>query len=154
MQHYTFFKSVYADLYASDNTTSQSIPTGATYTKINQFTTAGQTNASWVTASAANDNLVVVKPGRYKIEATASTKSGTANVLLKTAIFIGGVKAANVQAERKIINANDTSLISIGGIINITAANTEVDVRVAHDNAGSVNIICVHCNLNLVYLSE
>ena len=150
----TFFKSVYAELYAADNATTQSIPTGATYTKINQFTTAGQTNTSWVTASAVNDNLVVFKPGRYKIEATASTKSGTANVLLKTAIFVGGVKAANIQAERKITTANDTSLISVGGVINITAANTEVDVRVAHDNAGSVNITCVHCNLNLVYISE
>lgn len=150
----TFFKSVYAELYAADNVTAQAIPTGATYTKINQFTTAGQTNASWVTASAANDNLIIIKPGRYKIEATSSTKSGTANVLLKTAIFVGGVKAPNIQAERKIMTANDSSLISIGGIINVTAANTEIDVRVAHDNAGSVNITCVHCNLNLTYISE
>ena len=130
------------------------IPTGATYTKINQFTTAGQTNANQVTASATNDNFTVIKPGRYKVEVTSSTKSGTANVLLKTAIFVGGVKAANIQAERKLVNANDTSLISIGGIVNITTANTEVDVRVAHDNGGSVNITCVHCNLNLVYVSE
>lgn len=53
-----------------------------------------------------------------------------------------------------VLYANDTSLISIGGIINVTSANTEVDVRVAHDNGGSVNITCVHCNLNLVYISE
>lgn len=150
----TFFKSVYAELYAADNATAQSIPTGPAYTKINQFTAGGQTNATWMTVSTGSDNVIVIKPGRYKVEATASTKSGTANVLLKTAIFVGGVKAANVQAERKIINANDTSLISIGGVVNITAANTEIDVRVAHDNAGSVNITCVHCNLNLVYISE
>lgn len=149
----TFFKSVYAELYAADNITAQSVPNGATYTKINQFTTVGQTNSDFVTASTANDNLTVLKAGRYKIEATASTKSATANIILKTAIFVNGTKAANIQAERRVATANDTSLISIGGIVSLSA-NDVVDVRVAHDFATSVNITCTHCNLNLIYISE
>ncbi len=149
----TFFKSVYAELYAADNITAQSVPNGATYTKINQFTTVGQTNSDFVTVSTANDNLTVLKAGRYKIEATASTKSATANIILKTAIFVNGTKAANIQAERRVATANDTSLISIGGIVSLSA-NDVVDVRVAHDFATSVNITCTHCNLNLIYISE
>lgn len=147
-----FPENPFGEIYTADNTAAQTIPTGTDYTKCNAFNTAGEYRG--VSLDAANNKMTLTSAGYYMIGITASSKLGTAGVTLKTALFLGGVKVPSCQAVRKINNANDESTVSFGGIVKVDTANSEIDVRVSHDNGGDVSLTTVFCNLNAVYIGD
>ena len=136
----------------ADNSTAQTIPTGATYTKANAFNTAGDYRGT--TIDAANNKIILPSAGYYKVGVTGSSKLGSAGITLKTALFLNGVKVPNCQAIRKVNNANDESTVSFGGIVKVDTANSEIDVRVAHDQGGDVSLTTAFCNLNALYIGD
>ena len=142
---------IYGEIFIADNATGQSIPSGATYTKITQVGTIGINKG--ITMSGSNSNATIVKAGKYKIEATASTKADIANVVLRTSVFVNNTRRANISSVRRIANANDNSTISIGGLLSLNAGDI-VDIRVVHDNPSSVTITCENANINLIYIGD
>lgn len=145
-------QGIYADICVHDNTTSQSIPTGTTYTKITQFT---QNNlSSNCTADYSNNKITITKTGIYKVSGSFSFASGTANVNILGAAFLGGTEQDCIHFRRKISTANDEGSASFTGFIDVTTANTDLDFRVRHDNGASVNITFTYANLNVEYLGE
>ena len=107
-----------------------------------------------VTIDVVNNKIILPSAGYYKVGVTGSSKLGSAGITLKTALFLNGVKAPNCQSIRKVNNANDESTVSFGGIIKVDTANSEIDVRVSHDNGGDVSLTTVFCNLNAVYIGD
>lgn len=142
----------FGEIYTADNTTAQTIPTGATYTKATAFNTAGEYRG--ITLDAANNKMTLTSAGYYKIGITASSKLGTAGVTLKTALFLDGVKVPNCQSIRKVNNANDESTVSFGGIVKVDTANSEIDVRVSQSSGGDVSLTTVFCSLNALYIGD
>lgn len=68
--------------------------------------------------------------------------------------IFNGTKVPYCQSIRKINNANDESTVSFSGIIKVESANSEIDVRVAHDQGGDVNLTTVFCSLNVSYIGD
>lgn len=138
----------FAEIYVADASTAQTIPTGATYTKLTAFTTDGQSNA--VTADAANDKLTLTA-GKYLVTCSVNGSIDTANVTFKYAVFVNGTEQSNVHCHRKYGTANDDGSSSMSGIIDV-AGTYDIDIRAAHDDAGSVDLTVTYMNLTAVLI--
>jgi hypothetical protein len=136
---------IYGEISVTDNLTSQAIPNGATYTKLTIWDANG--NSEETTPDEANGQITLPIAGTYKLEATTSLRSGTANVVVDCAIFIDGVIQEDIQFERKISVAGDVGSASVTGFATVTA-NQVIDLRIKHDNGLSVDITVSHANLN------
>ena len=137
----------FGGIHVHDATASQSIASGSTYTKATCFT--NNDPAANCSADAANDKILLTKTGYYKVSCSISFTSGTNNVIFKAAAFLDGTEQDNCHCERKITTGTDIGSMSFVGIIDCTAENTEVDLRFAHDNGASVDIIVKYANLNV-----
>jgi hypothetical protein len=139
----------FAEIYVDDGSTAQSIPTGATATKATGFTTNGP--SSDCTADVANDKITITKTGIYQVSQDASFASGTANVVWQGHIYVGGVKT-HVGWERKTGTANDVGDAGHAGLIDITSVPVDIDLRIVHDNGGSVNFVPSHMAIVVNYI--
>lgn len=145
------YTGTYAEIYVADNASAQSIPTGATYTKVTAFATNGQ--SSNATADQANDKITLTKAGKYLVNGMIDVQAATANTRLDLAVFAGGTIQNNIKSYVEFPNANVDQEIVVSGIISVSA-NTDIDLRVKHDDAGSVNITVENANLTITYLGE
>jgi len=146
------YDGCFAGIHVHDASTAQSIANGATYVKLTAFT--DNDGSSNCTADAANDKITITKTGYYRVEGSFSFSSGTANVEWFGSLFAGGVEINSVHWTRKVGTAGDVGNAGFTGIIDITTANTDVDIRLRHDNAGSVDITVSYANLNVTYVGE
>jgi hypothetical protein len=148
---YLYEDGTFAEIYVADGSTAQSIPTGTTYTKCTLFTTNGA--SSNCTADATNDKITITKAGKYRVSGTFSMKSGTNNVEFKGTVFYDGTEQSNIHWERKIGVAGDVGNASFSGILT-AAANKDIDLRIRHDNAGSIDFTLTYANISICYLGE
>lgn len=137
----------YAEIYFADASTSQSIPTGATYTKIIAFTNNGLYENC--TPNAANDKIDITVIGRYRVDGSFSSYAGTNSITLRTSIFLDGVEQSKIHTIRKFGTATDISTGSFSGFIDVQTVPASIDVRVRHDNGSSVDLTTVYGNLNV-----
>lgn len=136
----------YGGIHVHGNATAQSIPTGATYTKVINF--ADNDPSANTTPDATNNKITANKTGVYRVEGSFSFLSGTNGIVSFGSVFLAGVEVESLHFSRKIGVAGDVGNASISGLINITAGQ-EIDFRVRHDNAGAVNLTFSYMNLNL-----
>jgi hypothetical protein len=86
--------------------------------------------------------------------------SGIAGICLVLLTGIGyglkwiGTEQHQVHAQTKLTTGADSQHISASGIVRVTSANTDIDLRVRHDNGGSVNLTPVYANITVDYLGE
>ena len=140
----------FAEIYVADNSTAQTIGTGTTYTKSTAFASNGESNNC--TADATNDKITITKVGRYKVNVTLNGKIDTANTRVDFAIFKGGSICNNIKGFYEFVAANRECGGSACGIIDVTSANTDIDLRIRHDDGGDVDVTCVNVNLNVVQI--
>jgi hypothetical protein len=139
----------YAEIYVADGNTPQSVPTGATYTKITPFTNNGLSlNA---TPDHTNGKITVTKTGKYLVSFFFSSRIGTTSIDLYTAVFINGVEMNNIHSVRFTNAANIASISAAQGFVTVSAGQ-DVDIRCKHSDGGSVNVTVVFGNLHLQYL--
>jgi hypothetical protein len=144
---YLMQQGVFAEIHVHDNTTAQSIPTGATYTKCTLFADNGE--SANCTPDVTNDKITITKAGKYRISGAMSFTAGTNNVVFKGAPFLAGVEIDNIHWERKVSTGSDIGSASFTGFIDVTADNTDLDFRVAHDAGGAVDFTLKYGNLNV-----
>lgn len=137
----------FASIYASTAAAAQSIPTGSTYTKITPFDTnlAGNVGS---TPDQANDRIVAGRAGTYQVDFSRSYSVSVANVTWHIAVFVNGVVQPQTVQEIKIGVANQINYAALAVQV-VCAANDPVDIRVYHDNGGSVNLTYEHANLSI-----
>lgn len=138
----------YAQIYVNDGVTAQSIPTGATYTQLTVFNSAQGVDgpANDATAAKASSKITLTRAGTYAIDVSFSATCGTNNVVLRLAAFGGGAELAAVHDGDKFTTSGDLYSMHAAGIVTV-AANTDIDVRIRHDNAGSVSFTPVFMSL-------
>jgi len=142
---------VYGEIHVHDNVVSQSIPTNAVvYTKLIEWSDNGESKGT--IPDQANGQITLSDSGIYKLESTLSFKSGTGNVVTECSIFIDGVEQDQLHFTRKISTAGDVGSASITGLASVDAGQV-IDLRLKHDNAGSVDITVVYGNLNAEYVN-
>ena len=137
----------YAELYINGNTASASVPTGAEYTKltVSGFT---QGNVKNCAVSLENGDITISKKGKYFINCTFSSKLGTTDVIWDTAVFVNGEEAANLHMRRRFSTSGYTFNVTLFGISDLSAGDV-LDVRVKHNNAGSVAITTEYANISV-----
>ena len=117
----------FGEIYYSDASTPQSIPTGVTYTKWTAFATNGA--SSNVTNDAANDKIILTEAGIYQVTGNFSTSCDTDSVLLHTALFVNGTEKANIHKYETFLNQNNSQSGVVSGIITITTADLPAETR-------------------------
>jgi hypothetical protein len=142
----------FAEIHVHDASAAQTITTGSTYTKSTAFTDNGP--ASNCTADASNDKITLTKAGYYRVEGSVSFTTNTNNVTVKAAAFLGGTEQDNAHCERKIGTSSDIGNMSFTGIIDNTTANTDLDLRFAHDYGSDITVTAKYMTLNVSYLGE
>lgn len=145
-------QGTYAEIHTHDASTAQSIPTGSTYTKLTGYTDNGL--SSNCTADVANDKITITKAGIYRVDGSFNFVSGTANVTWRIAPFLNGVEQDNIHCKRKSATSTDSGSASFTGFIDVTSVPWDLDVRIRHDNGGSVNFTPEYMNINVSYLGE
>ena len=144
-------QGTFAEIYISNNSTAQSIPSGTTYTKIDQFTANGL--SSNATADYANNKIVFLKAGKYKVTGTISMSSDTNNVIFDAAGFLSEVIQPQLHLKRKVATAGDVGDTVFSGLIEVSV-DDELDIRVITDNSGTVGLTLPFGNLNVEYIGE
>lgn len=142
------FLPAYASIYVDNGNTAQSIPTGATYTKVTAYTTNGQ-SAKNCTADAANDKITITQAGVYSVTYTASYTADVNNVTFRGAVFLGGVEQGNIHSGGQMGLQGAMRSTACSGFINVATVPVDIDVRIRHDNGGTVAITHVYANLNI-----
>jgi len=142
-------KSVsYAEIYVNDSTAAQAIPDSTNYTKITLWESNGLSKRC--IAASSSDKITITKNGIYMVNGSFSIESGTVNVVVRCAAFLGGVEQDNIHYKRKIATANDAGSASFSGLISVTSAPQDIDVRMRHDTGAPVNIIFDYASLNII----
>ena len=142
----------YAEIYVHENSTSASVPTGSTYTKV-ILANSVVGNYKNCTVSLQNGDVTVNKTGTYLVNGTFSSKLGTTDVIWDTAIFVNDVEANNLHMRRKFSTTGYTFNVCISGLLKLNAGDV-LDVRVKHNNAGSVAITNEFTNINISCISN
>jgi len=138
--------TVVGGIHVHENSTAQSIPTGTTYTKIINF---GDNNSasSNITPDSANNKITITKAGKYRIEGNFNIISDPGNIEVWISLYKNGVEIDSCHIKRKISVANDVGSASFTDTI-LCNASDELDVRVRHDDPGSVDITFEYMNFN------
>jgi len=142
----------YAAIHCHDASAAQNVATGATYVKITAFTDNGFSLNC--TPDAANDKITITKTGYYKVVGSVSFSCGTNNVTWFASAFLNGVEQDQIHFTRKIGTAGDVGNSALTGIIDVTTAPWDLDLRMRHDNGGTVSVTVSYANINVEYLSE
>jgi hypothetical protein len=142
----------YAGIHVHDASTAQSIPTGATYTKLIAFT--NNSVSFGAVADAANDLITINTAGVYKIDSSFSMSSGTNNVTFFFTLFSNDVEIDSIHFTRKISTAVDVGSASFSGLISIPAVPVNLDVRVRHNNVGAINLTVSYANFSAIKIDE
>lgn len=142
----------FGGIHVHDNSTAQSIPTGTTYTKLTHF--SDNDPASNVTPDAANDKITFTKTGYYLVNCSLNFSDDTNNVEWRVAPFLNGVEYDSIHIVRKIGTAGDVGSASFSGIIDVTTAGWDLDVRARHNYGSDVDLTVEYSNLSVIYLGE
>lgn len=145
--------NIYGQIHIHAGTGTQVIPSGATtYTKVQNFTGNGVYRNCL--PDYTNNNIVVWKPGIYRLAFNFSTYTDTNNCELQTCIFINDEEVTqDLHTLRRIINANQASVSATNGLISITGYST-IDIRTRHNLNGDVVVLPKYGCLNLVYIND
>ena len=137
---------VYGGIHQHDNAVAQTIPTGTTYTKLTEWADNDPSND--VVPDEANGQITLTTAGVYKIESQLSMASDTGNITAFASAFLDGVEQDQCHFNRKIGVASDVGSASFTGIVEATAGQV-LDLRMRHDDAGSIDITIQYGSLNV-----
>jgi hypothetical protein len=137
---------IFGEIHVHDNLTSQAIPNGATYTKLNVWSDNGPSKG--VIPNKVTGEITLPSAGIYKIEGSLSFRSGTGNVVHNCSVFLDGIEQDNDHFSRKVAVANDVGSASVTGFVVATAGQV-VDIRMSHDDASPVDVTINYGNLNV-----
>lgn len=145
-------KGTYAGIYVSDGVTAQNIATGSTYVKLTGFETNGL--SSNCTSDATNDKITFTKTGVYIVSWNISFTSNTNLVVWKITTFLNSVEQNSSHAQTKVGTGADSVACSGVGFIDVTTVPWDLDLRVRHDNGGTVAITPVYMNMTVNYVGN
>lgn len=143
----------YANIHVDDsNASAQTIPTGASYTKVTGFADNGLNSKS--VPDATNNKIIFGTPGTYLVSHNSSFTGNTNNVTYYVAAFLDNVEQNNLHFVRKLGTAGDVGSASFCGIINVPTANMELDIRIRQDNLLDVEYTMQYANLTINYIGK
>jgi len=146
---------IFGELYISNGSTAQTIPTGTTYTKMTSWASIGQ--SSNMAPSGVNSKIVITEVGRYKVTVFMNGQIDTANTEMEMIVYLGGTLQNTLHCVNEFVLNNTNYSTCISGIIDVTdvtGTNGEVDTRIRHDDGGDVDFTMVNANMTIEYLGR
>lgn len=137
----------YGEIYIHDASTPQTIPEGTAYVLFTGWSSDGLDNNC--TADSSNNKITITTPGIYIVSISISIKTDTNNVNVLASLFLDGNEQNQIHMRRKIGTANDEGSTSLSGIIDVTSAPKDIDLRFRHDYAGDVDITVTYGNMSI-----
>lgn len=141
-------RKVFGCIYLNgEGSTAQNIPTGATYTKITPFTT-NMAGSLVATPDYTGAQITVNRTGLFTVGFSRSYQVGTANVVWHVAAFVNGV----IQPQTILsVKSTSTNTLVYADLDIPVAANSgdTIDIRIRHDNGGTVAITYEHACLSI-----
>lgn len=139
---------LFAQIYVADGVTAQNIANGAAYTKLTAFNTAQGANGAFhgLTPDKVNSKIVITQPGVYLVGFSISADFATANIV-RIAVFLDGVEQQMVHTQAKIAVANRWNQAAMG-IIVVSAAPKDLDLRSSHDNGAGQDLTPIFLSLS------
>lgn len=147
---------VYASIYISGGTTSQTVTSAGGFQLITLFNTADGVNGASnnATADKANSKITLTKNGIYKVELSisfeATTSSGGAGDIWSGAIYVGGIVERGLEFDRNIGNASAVGSLQCGGLVSVSTAPVDIELYMDQDDSSDRAVIIRECNLNAV----
>lgn len=133
----------FGDEYVTNNTNSQSIPSGTAWTRVIPPALVG----NCYNMNVSSLNMIITITGYYQVNLHTSSTVGTNGVTIETTLFKNETQIPNIHGDRYIQNANNESTVSIGGIVYLTVGD-QISLRVKHNNASAVNLTVRYGNLS------
>ena len=141
----TNLDGAFANIHVHDSTASaQTIPTGAGYTLCDGFADNGESKNC--IADAANNKITITKVGYYLVSHNSSFIGSKTGVKYYVAAFLDGSEVDALHFARKVSN-QDVGAASFAGILKVEDINVDIDIRVRHDDLGSVDYTMEYANL-------
>ena len=140
-------KRSFACIYRTGAAVAQSIPNGATYTKITPFT-ANMAGNVGSTPDFANNKITIDRAGIYMVGFTRSYFVGTANTTWIVAVFVDGVVVPQSIQTIKIASTNTPIYTDLDVPVACNAGSV-VDFRVQHDAGAPVSMSYQYATLSV-----
>jgi hypothetical protein len=112
---------------------------GVAYAKVTQLDSNGLSSTG-VTPDATNNKITVSRTGIYTVFFQASF-SGAINEPVMMRVYWNAVAQTHLTFRRVLGAGGDGGSASLVGLVDVTAADTEFDVRAKTDNASKAVVI-------------
>jgi hypothetical protein len=145
----------YGGIYLADGATPFNVATGATYVLCTAFNAATGYNgvSNDVTPNKAASKITITRAGIYNIAFRISWTSDKNTTNFRGAVFIGGTESNNIHgAAYAATGANVAEFAAFGNVS--VAANTDIDLRIRHDNGATVAITPIYANIVVTRISN
>lgn len=136
-------KIAYGQIYVTDGTATQSIPSGTTYTKLTLFTDTLNDDGHYstnITVSATNDNLTAKVAGSYLITTrfagTVTSSTRIYAVLFRTRSGVA-TELHHTEGVYKYGSTSDVLSTPCGGIVHLNVGDS-LDFRIRHTNGSAI----------------
>jgi hypothetical protein len=141
----------FAEIYVKDSVATISLDADNADVLVTQFTTNGQSNNC--TADAANDKITITVTGKYLVTASvvASIDVGAATTL-EISAYLNGAEQTNVHACRDLASAAGNGSISLCGVIDVTTASWDLDLRANVTDTNARDITFRDLNLTVTQI--
>ena len=144
-------QAILAQIEKHDDTITTLIPTGTDYTKLPIFPNYDM--AINMISDTANDQIIATINGNYHLKIHANVYSGTGGVVFRLVAFKNGdTELDATHDEFNFPSANVKQRIVVDGSINVSDAPDTFDLRIRHDNGGSVNISATYTHFEMFFL--
>lgn len=131
--------------YINNNTTSQSIPTGAAWTKYT-FPNAVLGFKKHIVIDPVTRDVVIQKKGRYVLALNFSSLAGTNNIILETVVLKNDAEIQSMHIKRQFSGLAVISQATLTGAVDLNKGDV-LRVAVRHDSASAVNLTVQYGNL-------
>jgi hypothetical protein len=141
----------FAEIYVKDSTATISLDADNADVKVTQFTTNGQSNNC--TADAANDKITFTKIGKYLVTGSVVASIDVGNITtLEVSVYLNGSEQTNIHACRALASNAGNGSISLCGIIDVTTAGWDLDLRANVTDTTARDVIFRDLNLSVVQI--
>lgn len=134
-----------AMFYVNGNATAQSIPTGATFTKLT-FPNAIIGFSKHIELNPTTREVIIQKKGRYYFTFNFSSLSSVNNIVLETVLLKNDVEVASIHMKRQFSGLAVISHATLPGAIDLNKGDV-LRIAVKHDRASAIDLTIQYGNL-------
>ena len=144
-------RTAYGQIYVTDGTATQSLPSGSTYTKITLFTDTLSDGGYNVTSSAANDQFTCKVAGMYRVSTrfsgTVSNSCSLYGAIFRTRNSVAS-EMHNTEGEYRYGSTSDFSSTPAGGLVYMQVGDI-IDFRIRHTNGSAITFTGTQLSLDV-----